>query len=484
MSPNVVLLMTDQQRQGFTAGDGFALDTMPFCDALAARGTRMRNAYTPTPACVPARTSLLTGRYPSAHRVRQNSAIDAVLRTDDLLDTVVAAGHQTMFAGKPHMYRGAEDFDQWAGPYGHDNAPGGGTFSEWLRSIDHGPATEPTPFPVEEQYPYRIVSDAIAAVDRRDTGRPFFLWVSFPEPHNPYQVPEPYFSMFPPESVPDRLAGPAAIEAKGNDFVWLRRLVEEKRPGYDDLWRRYRSSYCGMLRLLDDQIRRLYEHLNDAGLVEDTIFVQLADHGDYVGDYGLQRKGAGMPEALMRIPMFVTGPGVRPAVNETDFVSLVDVYPTLCEALGRPIPYGVTGRSFWPVLTGAAYPAEEFATIYGEGGFGGLPYGPDERPPLHFPYEGGSYDELNSVTQSGVTRMVRRGDWKLLYDVLGRGELYDLSTDPAELTNLWSSRADVCAALLEDLVGWMLRVTDDLPVARYDPKRAPHNWYAPYRPLG
>src|SRR5918992_5341784 len=91
--PNILLLMTDQHRAGFTAGEGFALDTMPFLDSLAATGTRIRNAYTTAPACVPARTSLLTGRFPSAHRVRQNSAVKHVLRGDDLLDVLRNAGY-------------------------------------------------------------------------------------------------------------------------------------------------------------------------------------------------------------------------------------------------------------------------------------------------------------------------------------------------------------------------------------------------------
>ena len=348
------------------------------------------------------------------------------------------------------------------------------------------PAPEPTPFPLAAQFPHRIVSDAIEAVDKRDPDRPFFCWLSFPEPHNPYQVPEPYFSMFPPESVPDRACGPEAAELKGGDYLWMRRLIESKRPGYDDLWRRYRASYCGMLRLLDDQIQRFYQHLETAGLIEDTVFVYLADHGDYVGEYGLQRKGAGMPEALMRIPLFVTGPGVESRVDSDSFVSLVDVLPTLCEALGQPIPYGVQGRSAWPLLTGAGQPGEEFASMYGETGFGGVPYGVDERPPLHFDYDGTTYDCLNSVTQSGVTRMLRRGDWKLLYDVLGRGELYDLRSDPMELDNLWADpdHAPVRARLVEELLWWTLRVTDDLPEARYVPKRAEHNWYAPLMEAG
>jgi arylsulfatase A-like enzyme len=485
--PNILLLMTDQHRAGFTAGEGFALDTMPFLDSLAASGTRIRNAYTTAPACVPARTSLLTGRFPSAHRVRQNSAAKHVLRGDDLLDVLGTAGYALHFAGKTHMYRGADDFDTFHGPYWHergpDQTPEQQEFAAWMHSVDHGPTTEPTPFPLELQFPHRIVSDAIESLDGHDDERPFFCWLSFPEPHNPYQAPEPYFSLFGEDEVPDRACGPEAAEAKGGMWHWLHELVEEKRPGYDDLWRRYRATYCGMLRLIDDQLRRLWEHLEQTGKTGNTIVLFVADHGDYVGDYGLQRKGAGMPEVLMRIPFVVAGPGVRASDDDQTFVSLADLFPTLCEAAGQEIPYGVQGRSLWPLLTGESYPVEEFDSIYAERGYGGLPYGPEDRPGLHFPYEGGKYDELNSVTQSGMTRMLRHGRWKLLYDNTGKGELYDLAADPMELRDLWADprHAQVRAELVERLLWWSTRVVDNLPVAAYTPKRAEHNWH-PARP--
>ena len=481
--PNILLVMTDQHRAGMTSGEGFALDTMPFLDGLAVSGTRVRNAYTTAPACVPARTSLLTGRFPSAHRVRQNSAVREVLRGPDLLDVLRDAGYSLHFAGKTHMYRGKDDFDFFAGPYWHERGPDESEierdFSDWLRSIDHGPATEATPFPLECQYAYRIVSDAIAGLKARDPDRPNFTWVSFPEPHNPYQVPEPYFSMFAEDDVPDRACGPEAAEDKGGAWRWLRDVLEAKRPGYDRLWRRYRASYCGMLRLLDDQIRRLLDFLQQEGLSDNTIVVFVADHGDYVGDYGLQRKGAGMPEVLMRIPFVVAGPGIVAGDNTVDHVSLADLFPTVCEAVGHAIPFGVQGRSLWPLLTGGDYPREEFAGVYAERGYGGLPYPADARPPLHFPYEGTRYDELNSVTQSGTTRMLRRGRWKLLYDVSGHGELYDLDTDPMELRNRWDDQElrEVRAELTERLLWWATRVVDDLPSAAYEPRRAPHNYH-------
>lgn len=480
--PNVVLVMTDQQRADFTAGAGFGLDTMPFLDHLAEQGVRFRRAYTTAPACVPARTSLLTGRFPTAHRVRQNSAVDAVLRGDDLLDVLRAAGYSLHFSGKTHMYRRAEDFDTFCGPFMHTSSPPGdetdAAFDQYLVGLDHGPTVEATPFDVERQYAHRIVDGAIEALKRRDSDRPFFAWLSFPEPHNPYQAPEPYFSMFDPDDVPERAAGPETAAGKGDAWVWLQRLIAEKRPGYDELWRRYRATYCGMLRMVDDQLRRLCAFLERQGVLDETLVVFVADHGDYVGDYGLQRKGAGLPEALMRIPFVVSGPGIVHRDDDTTHASLADLLPTVCEAVGQPVPAGAQGRSLWPLLTGQSYPEAEFAEVYAERGYGGLPYGRDERPPLHFDYQGTRYDELNTVTQSGFSAMLRQGDWKLVYHVSGDGELYDLSADPMELANLWDRdvAATVRARLTERLLWWRLRVADDLPEGRYTAKRADRGW--------
>lgn len=130
------------------------------------------------------------------------------------------------------------------------------------------------------------------------------------------------------------------------------------------------------------------------------------------------------------------------------------------------------------MLTGDSYPAEEFSSIYGQLGFGGMFYDPAERPPLHFPYEGRQFDELNTVTQSGKTAMLRKDRWKLIYDARGRGELYDLAADPAELANLFAepALAGVRADLLAELLRWSIATEDDLPTGVYTVKRAPHNW--------
>lgn len=477
--PNIVLILTDQQRADFFASEGFALDTMPFVDELGRGGARFGRAYTPCPACVPARCAMLTGRFPHATRVRENSAAEHVVRPRDLAETLREQGYTLLLSGKNHSYLRDADFDA-VSEYHHTGSAGQranaeeAAFDRWLTELDHSVAQSPTPFPLECQLPCRIARDAVEMVDACDTQKPFFLWLSFPEPHNPYQAPGPYFGLFPESQIPPPRADAADGASKGPKWRWLQRLVEEKRPGSRDGWRRYRANYCGMIRLIDDQIRRFVGELESRGLRDNTLFIFASDHGDYAGDYGLARKGVGLPECLARVPLLFNGPGVRPGVVRDEFVSLVDIMPTLCEMLGVSIPYGVQGRSLWPMLSGADFDPNEFDSIIAEVGFDGEFYGEDERPPLHFPYEGPSYDELNSVTQSGGLKMLRRDRWKLLYDRDGHGELYDLAVDPMELHDLWQdpARAATRARLVEELLTWTIRTEDDLPSVSYTPRRS------------
>lgn len=476
--------MTDQQRADFFASEGFPADTMPFIDALSQTGARFRRAYTPMPTCTPARTSMLAGRYPKATRIKQNFAPgDHVQFAADLRQVLKSQGYSFNLCGKNHSYLSSADFDFLGGPYSHTHGPAEratpleAQADQWLWDLDHTVAAGPTPFPLETQLCARIVTDAIACVEAQQDN-PFFLWLSLPEPHNPYQAPEPYFSLFDPKNMPERIGSPETTAARGGHWEWLRALFEEKRPDYDADWRRYRAVYAGMIRMLDDQIARFAAHLQARGLWEKTVFIFLSDHGDYAGDHGLQRKGAGLPECLTRVPLLIHGPGIRAQDDAEHFVSLVDIMPTLCEATGAEIPFGVQGRSLWPMLTGAPWPAREFDSIYAELGIGGPGYPQDARPELHFPYPGPVIDELNAVTQSGNLKMARAGEWKILMDEAGRGELYHLASDPGELDNLYDRPEHLTkqAQMLQLLLSWSIRTEDNLPKIKYLPHSVPHGW--------
>jgi arylsulfatase A-like enzyme len=494
--PNILIVISDQHRAGLTKRSGYPLDTSPTLDSLASKGVSFDRAYTTCPVCVPSRTSMVTGRWPEAHRVRQNSAIKDAFFDKDLFEVARSRGYRTGLCGKNHTYLTSGRLDFWR-EYSHVwgwkpvNAPKEVVeYDEWLARLNYNLSDVPTPFPLETQLPYRIVTNAIEFMD--DCGSsPFALEVSFPEPHDPEQVPKPYWDMYPPDQVPDRCAGPEALEKKGFQWQWLRALQNHYCPGYDKNWRRYVSNYLGMLRLLDDQLARLVDYMRKNGLLEKTVLVCLADHGDYVMQYGLQRKGAGVPEALIRIPMVWSGWGIRTAHQLDEvFVSMADVMPTMCEAMGAEIPPGVQGRSLWPLLQGEDFSKEEFRSIYSGVGFGGLFYDASDHVPFDVasihPRVGSqtTYDELNQVDQSGYTKMVRMGDWKLLYDMMGYGEMYNLASDPCELKNLFGdpSVAAEQSRLMEELLMWTIRSQDSLPTAAYKTKwSAVHNWYAPYR---
>lgn len=500
--PNVILLMDDQNTAGLSKRYGYPFDTMPIMDRLASEAVEFTKAYCTMPACMPSRTSIFTGRWPSAHRVRSNYMSDAVFFERDIYDVAASRGYRTGLVGKNHTYLGPEKVDFWR-IYNHtrgDKTNGDrkmlDAYERWLDALEFNVSTTPTPFPVEAQFSHRIVTDAIDFIDQAGA-QPFFLEVSFPDPHDPEQVPAPYWDMFPPESIPEPRANLGDLKKLGYRAGWLHDLEIDGFPATNKLWSRYLSNYLGSLRMIDDQVGRLVDHLKARNLLDNTVIARISDHGDYLMKYGLARKGVGMPETLIHVPMFWSGPGFHAAksVGENSFVSLADVMPTICEIMGAPIPRGVQGRSLLPLIRGEGYPAAEFRSIYAEAGLGGLYYEREDEVPVSIARTGKTgWDELNGVTQSGYQRMVRMGRWKLVYDMMGYGQFHDLEKDPDELENLFGDPRFVAeqAALMAELAMWTIRNTDSLPTGpqansevqfeKYQTKWATrHNWYAPYR---
>ena len=491
--PNFVIIMTDQQRADVSKREGFPLDTTPFLDSLAAQGTWFDRAYTTMPACLPARVSMLTGRYPSATHARTNhNGEDAFFETD-LYEVLHRQGYRTGLFGKNHSHLDAARMDYYF-PLGHHGASGVNrtedetAFDEYLASLRMRADFAPAPFGVEVQCPFRAVTAATKWIDSIPDDDPFLLWLSFPEPHNPYQVPEPYFSLFPPETLPSTHSDQSALAAKGFKYQWLRHIGEAAFADYAKQLPRARSNYLGMLRLIDDQIKRFVDHLESRRLRDDTIVIFLADHGDYVGEYGLVRKGAELPEVLIRIPCFFVGPGVLASDQpHPAHITIADVMPTICEAIGTETPRGVQGRSLWPLLTGMEYPEAEFESAYSEHGFGGLHYTADDDYGAHGDGLNAAigFDELNSWSQSGTMRAIRKGDWKLIFDMQEHGQLYNLAEDPVELNNLFDhpDYAAIQSKMVAKLLGWTLRAQDPLPHPRrrYRFKSDRRNYWSPYR---
>jgi arylsulfatase A-like enzyme len=270
-----------------------------------------------------------------------------------------------------------------------------------------------------------------------------------------------------PDDLPEPHAGPDALAEKGLRWKWSRRLAErrvaDRHPDadYAAVLQRMRANYYGMLQLIDDQLERFVNALETEGRWHDTLLVCTSGHGDFAGEYGLMRKGVGaLPEATTRVPLLVHGPDARSSHGPCSaHVSLVDLLPTLCSACDVDVPQGVQGRNLWPLLAGATDRLDGFGSVYAEADVGGNRRGPDDAPPI----EEASPNELNPITQSGTTAMVRKNEVKLVFDADGRRQLYDLSTDPAGLADRYddSEYADARMDLLETPLTCTLSVRND-----------------------
>jgi arylsulfatase A-like enzyme len=495
--------MTDQQRADLRKSRSYVLDTMPFLDEWAKGGVDFLSAYTPAPVCLPARISMFTGRYAETHRARTNRNVEDVFYEKDMLELLKESGYTTALCGKNHTHHKTIDFDfvEATGHLGHDPwiknpmplSPKEEEFACFLDKTKHYETAEPSPGGVEVQHPHINVNSALKFIDSLNGEKPFFIWLSFAEPHNPYQVPEPYFDMFPPEKLPPPRAGAETVSRKGPKYIWLR--GRWKKIFADDTETRIlrtRSNYHGMLRLIDDEFGRFINGLEERNLSGNTIVIYLSDHGDFMGEYGLIRKGPELSDVLTRIPMVWRGPGIKAqGVLTNCCTSLVDVFPTLCDLLGITIPFGVQGKSLSPLLSGDEPPSKEFDIVYSESGFGGCYWDDDdkwdrvaEKAIGDFTSDGrseGLFDCLNSMTQCGTIRMIRKGRYKIQLDMLGKGFLYDLETDPAEIKNLFDDPVylPIKTDMLLELASAMMRTCDPLPPPRrqYSVKTHPKGYW-------
>ncbi len=473
MTRNVVLVLMDQLRYDVLSGHGGAAAT-PHLDAIAASGVDFHRAYTPTGLCSPARTSLFTGRYPHNHGVMNNvSGRDAinpdVLPDVPMLPALLAdAGWRTGTVGKYHMaaheapkrngftdaiapstFWAEADFLGWRMARGYPVTADAPAFpidgSTRYRPLTPDGAKLvqqfPTPVygresvPLEVTTPAYLMDRAIGLLDEYLAGPdPFFLTLSFLGPHWPHCVPEPFWSMYPVDqvqpwpSLADDFAGKTGAHRKmafqnGVDtFTW-----EDWAPAI--------ASYLGSVSFHDELVGRFVAAV-DERTGGDVLLVVTTDHGDMTGSHGQFNKGPLMYEDVYRIPFMVRGPGIEPGTRE-EFVSTLDLTPTLLTAAGVDVPHGTDGGDLGPILRGAT-PA-------------------DWRDAWFAEYHG---DEQGLYSQ----RMLHTGRYKLVYNARDVDELYDLETDPWEMRNLVSdpAYADLYRRLQAQLYTWFVATRDPL----------------------
>lgn len=496
--PNFLIISADQHRGDCLGVEGRNVRT-PNLDRMAEDGTRFTAAICPSPVCQPARASILTGQLCRTHGVHDNGIdLDPETGAKGFAGTLAAGGYDTAFFGKGHfstydareptgspesVLSSADYGPEWSGPYmgfshvemmihGHNwfppkTPPQGLHFERFFHADGRGEEkialywenaadTKGAAQCWHSKLPmvwHNSPWTADRAIDwlkhGRDDAKPFCAWISFPDPHHPFDCPEPW----------SRLHDPADVDLPENrtrDFErrpwWHRAAVENTPvgtaeeiavrssysripPQTDEQLREIIANTYGQISLIDDNVGRILNALAETGLDENTIVIYLSDHGDWLGDHGLILKGPMPYEGLMRVPMIVKGPGVPAGKVVGEPVSTIDLGPTFYELSGIQPELVQHGSSLWPLIADEGA-AREFAMLEWEL----LP---------------------NRVGVALSLRSVRTRTHKLTMDMRsGAGEMYDLEADPDEIDNLFDDPAHADQrALLE---GYLAMRPDDI----------------------
>jgi arylsulfatase A-like enzyme len=319
-----------------------------------------------------------------------------------------------------------------------------------------------SPFPVEKHGTWLIGHEADAFI-RTSRDHPFCAWVSIADPHTPYQVSEPYASLYPPQSLTLPPYGPQGSPGKPEVFRLFAELMGANDVT-DEHLRFVLSIYYGMIAVIDDVVGRLLETLDELGLGEDTIVVFTADHGDYMAEHRLVRKGASMADTLTHVPLLVSYPRrVAQAGICDDLVSTLDVFPSLTHLMDLPLPPGRSGQPL-PLVAGG----EPRDAVFSEHGTqrGRFTRAAVRRRLDELAAAGRPHRAPWQVVASGQKKMVRTHDWKYVHHSGGECELYALRDDPFELHNLAHDAAqrERVHDFRRRLLDWVIETEDTLPV--------------------
>jgi arylsulfatase A-like enzyme len=513
--PNLLVVMSDQQKATSLGLYGNPDVRTPALEDLAGRGICYRWAYTPHPLCVPARVSFWTGRYPHNTGSRSNE-LPMPEGEQHAARVLRDAGYSLALIGKNHCF-GAADLQLFShtylaghtGPQGEATDPGVAEARDFFQSHDFRPRTAayPIPYPRERCASWLIADRVIELLEAQAAGhitQPLCIWMSLPDPHPPYAAPEPYASAFDPERItlPPWRAGELDDKQERQRLFYLLSRFDEASE--QDI-RRALAMYYAQVAFVDDCLGRVMQALDRLGQRQNTIVAFTSDHGDYAGEHRMMTKSGTMYDCLTRVPLVVSWPGTLPQGNvQDDLVSTLDVIPTLLQLAGVAAPPALTPDRYHARLlpgtgTGTLPPRDAVFAEYASGG----PYlSPEaiersiaERSRESHPAEeraGTSRPRqllplLRPRENEGRLTMVRTRRWKYVYDPGDPvDELYDLETDPWELTNVahHPENASVVQALRRQLLDWSLRTQDSRPVPLYyDPvtleaARAPAFWAA------
>jgi choline-sulfatase len=420
--PNILFIMTDQQRFDTIAALGHGHAQTPNLDRLAARGVACTNAYSSCPVCVPARYTLMTGCEPSKTSWLSNWAPgdNVPARCGPYLaETLAARGYRTWGLGKFHTEPRHEPLGFETHEYSEELWPTEEDFLRddyvaWLRRRDpsfnhieqvHGERTDMYYVPQTRATPAALTVEswvatrAVEELNRPDP-RPQFGFMSFVTPHPPIAPPVPYNRLFNPDDMPNPVLGDPAINTADDYLGWMNHAVWAEDISNAQA-RQLRARYAGSITFIDDCIGKILDAVEARPDAANTLICFFSDHGDHMGDHGAWQKESFF-EASCRIPFLVSWPAQLPAAaRHTGLAALTDLFGLATAASGAPELRD--GHHLLATLRDSAPARESLVGMFGTPG------------------------------TSQFKCMIRRGDWKYLWLANGGRELlFNLQLDPAE----------------------------------------------------
>ena len=425
--PHVLVFMSDEHCPQVMGCSGDELVHTPNMDRLAAAGTIFDRAYCNNPICVPGRYSILTGKLPREIGATQFShGLDPTQRT--YARHFAEAGYQTTCVGKMH-FQGLEQMHGWMfRPYGdmevfshrklpgfkhdpyHDAKPPHRSLSDWVRDARPG---------MDGFIQFDEGVTATARVTLMDyfrhlihmhysPDRPLLLQVSWKTPHWPFIAPPEYYQYYRPRIGLPRIPGPG----REHEHPWMKHKHMWELPceNTEEQILNARAAYWALVQYTDHQIGLVLDVLDELGLLDEFLIVYHADHGELAGNHGSWGKGC-FYEHSVRVPLILSWPGHIPAGQRVDEnVTLLDLFPTLCDYVGLDAPDGIRGESLRPLIEGARGAAEHF------------------RGRVNFA-------EFYNAGRDPMVMALRDQIKVNVYDKDGPPELYDMAEDPDELVN-------------------------------------------------
>lgn len=444
--PNVLLICVDDLKP-LLGCYGDRLVKSPSIDQLAARGILFERAYCNQAVCSPSRNALLTGLRPQTlgiYDLATNFRVAAPAAIT-LPQYLKQHGYRTASLGKVfHVgHQNHDDLASWSVPSFRPGDRNGGAATEaeapapqqrtkkqQAKKIKRGPAYSSADVDDSEYGDGKVADEAIRRLQaaREAPAEPFLLAVGFVKPHLPFVAPQKYWELYNPvdfELATRRESPIGAPSYAGQKSGELRnyRGIPGEGPLPDDLQQALIHGYHAATSYTDAQIGRVLAALDETGLAANTIIVLWGDHGWHLGDHGMWCKHTNYEQAA-RIPLLLVAPGVTsPASRTKAFAESVDIYPTLCELAGLPVPAGLDGSSLLSVARDPQAAGKDSAVhVYPRG------------------------ERIGRAVRTARHRLV---EWKVPGESADTAdlELYDYVSDPLETKNLADAEPATVAAL-------------------------------------